>query len=67
MNFFPISEEDQHGAGAGAGEHEALRGVAGRRLSGLPGTVSTNSLTLISAVLNDSVPSFEYLRYAVRP
>ena len=38
MNFFPISEEDQHGAGAGAGEHEALRGVAGRRLSRFPGT-----------------------------
>ena len=50
MIYPPISEEDQHGARARAGKHEALRGVAGRRLSGLPGTVSTNSVILISAV-----------------
>ena len=60
MIHLPVSEENQHGARPGAGQHEALRGVAGRRLSGLPGTISTNSLTLISAVLNDIVPSFEY-------
>ena len=54
MIYPPISEEDQHGAWARAGKHEALRGVAGRRLSGIPGTV-------LNQLVNFSFCGFERL------